>query len=190
MKAIQVTALAAALTLLSACIPSLNPFYTEGDLVSEPGLAGQWEAKDKNELQTWDFQPAGRAYTLSVTDKDGKRGKFTAHLFKLKDQRFLDIIPAECDFAPDQSELVAFSMMPGHLLIRVAQIEPELKLAFVDYQWLEKHLKNDPKALAHHREDDHLVLTATTRDLQRFVLRHGPDGGLFQEPFDLLRCNR
>ena len=70
-------------------------------------------------------------------------------------------------------------MYPGHLLLHVAQLAPELKLAGCDYDWLQKYLEANPKALAHHDEDKHILLTADTRALQRFVLKHIGEGELF-----------
>jgi len=163
---------AVAALLLSGCIPSVNPFYTAKDVVFDDRLLGEWPTKDNSEAQGWKFEKAGDdAYLLTITDEKGK-GAFNAHLFTLKQERFLDLIPADCEYATNQADLVAFSMVPGHLLVRVSQIEPELKLAFFDFDWLEKHLKANPKALAHHQEDDRVVLTAKTRELQRFVLKH------------------
>jgi len=65
--------------------------------------------------------------------------------------------------------------------------EPELKLAFFDFDWLQKHLGKNPKALAHHREDDRFLLTAGTRDLQKFVLQHLGEGELFAKPDVMVR---
>lgn len=189
MKVRAFLALSAVALLLSACIPSVNPFYTEKDVVFDARLVGEWRAKeDSEEPETWKFeQGENRAYKLTVTEKKGKQGKFAAQLFKLKNEHFLDLIPTECELAPDQADLVAASMFPGHLLLRVPQIEPELKLAYCDYEWLEKFLKAHPKALSHRRHDDSLVLTATTRDLQRFVLKHLGEEELFQKPNELVR---
>jgi hypothetical protein len=78
-------------------------------------------------------------------------------------------------------------MIPGHLILRVPQIEPELQLAYCDYQWLDKFLKANPKALAHRKQDDAILLTATTRELQRFVLRHSREEELFQKPREMVR---
>ena len=52
-------------------------------------------------------------------------------------------------------------MFPGHLLFRVVQVEPELKLAVFDYDWLQNYLDKHPNSLAHHREDKSIVLTAS-----------------------------
>jgi hypothetical protein len=55
------------------------------------------------------------------------------------------------------------------------------------FDWLDKHLKEHPKALAHHRENDRLVLTAETADLQNFVLKHLGDGELFAKGGEMIR---
>ena len=174
---------------LPACIPSLNPFYTDKDLVFDPRLVGTWEEKGKaQEPQTWRFEKAGdNAYKLTVAEKPGKEGEFTAHLFKLKQDYFLDLLPKECKYAADQADLVGISMIPGHLLVRVSQIEPELKLALFNFDWLSRQLTNNPSLLAHHREDDGFVLTGSTRDLQRFVLKHLAEGELFDKPGEMVR---
>lgn len=175
-------------TLLAACIPSVQPFYTDKDLVFESRLLGEWTKGKDDEAEVWKFEQAGdRAYTLTLTDKEGKKGEFAAHLFKLKNEHFLDIIPTDCEYANDQAEMVAASMFPGHLLLRVPQLTPELKLAFCDFDWLAKHLADNPKALAHHREDKRIVLTASTKELQKFVLAHLREEEFFGTPDTFLR---
>jgi hypothetical protein len=116
-------------------------------------------------------------------DDNGKTGQFTAHLFKLEQEQFLDLIPADCNYATNQSELVAASMFPGHLLIHIAQIEPTLQMSFCDFDWLEKYLMSNPSVLEHRVEDRGILLTADTRALQKFVLQHLGTNGLFK-PFD------
>ena len=189
MKTRHLIALAAAALLLGACIPSVHPFFTDKDVVFDTRLVGEWQSKeDSDEPESWTFeQGENKAYKLTVREKKGKQGQFAARLFKLKNEHFLDLIPTECELDPNQADLVGASMFPGHLLLRVPQIEPELKLAYCDYEWLEKFLKAHPKALAHRRHDDSLLLTASTRELQRFVLKHLGDGELFQKPNELVR---
>ena len=180
MKNRNLIAMAGTAVLLSACISSVEPFYTDKDIVFDARLLGQWHEKEAEQPQVWEFDKAGdNAYKLTVTDKEGKRGEFKAHLFELKQERFLDLIPSGCDYATNQADLVAFAMYPGHLLLHVAQLAPELKLAGCDYDWLQKYLEANPKALAHHDEDNHILLTADTRALQRFVLKHLGEGELF-----------
>lgn len=189
MKTRVLVALVGVAFLLSACIPSVHPFYTDKDVVFDARLLGEWQPKENSDdPELWKFEQGDdKSYRLTVTEKKDKHGKFAARLFKLKNGYFLDIIPTECELAPDQADLVAASMIPGHLVVRVPQIEPELQLAFCDYEWLEKFLKANPKALAHRKNDDSLLLTATTRELQHFILKHSGEGELFQKPRQMMR---
>jgi hypothetical protein len=56
----------------------------------------------------------------------------------------------------------------------------------LDYDWLEKLLEKNPKAIRHHIIEDHgdgrLVLTADTAELQRFVVKHLKTEGAWGEP--------
>jgi hypothetical protein len=169
MKKRNAIVIAAAALLLPACIPSINPFYTDKDVAFESRLLGEWEGKDKDDKQIWKFEEgkeknSEKAYTLTVTEKDGKHGEFEAHLFKLKEEYFLDIVIS--DLGADVSDLVAASLIPGHLLLRVPQIEPELKVAPFDFG---------------------IVLTAGTADLQSFVLKHLREDELFAKGAELIR---
>lgn len=187
MKTRNLITCASVALLLCSCIPSVNPFYTGQDVVFNARLLGEWQEKDKSDNpDIWKFESAtNKTYKLTVTEKEGKQGRFNAHLFQLKQEYFLDLIPADCEYATNQADLVAFSMFPGHLLVRVQQFEPELQLAFFDFDWLQKHLEKNPKALAHHKEGDRIVLTADTRDLQKLVLKHLDE--LFAKPGEMIR---
>jgi hypothetical protein len=196
MKTAPLTLIAGILLAVTACIPSVHPFYTADDVAFDPALVGEWTATDsEDQPEQWKFERGANkeddtAYALTVTDKDGKQGHFRATLFRLKDHRFLDLIPSECNYAADQAALVGLSMVPGHLLVHVAAIEPELTMAFSDFDWLEDYLKEHPGALAHHTEEDRILLTASTRHLQRFVLKHVSGGELFSDHGRLTRVRQ
>jgi hypothetical protein len=189
MKTRNLITLAAAAVLLCSCIPSVNPFYTDKDVVFDARLLGEWQEKDKSDNpDVWKFEgTTNKTYKLTITEKEGKQGRFNAHLFQLKQEYFLDLIPDDCNYATNQADLVGASMYPGHLLVRVPQLEPVLKLALFDFGWLGKFIEKNPKALAYHKEGDHIVLTAGTRDLQRFVLKHLGEDELFAKPDEMIR---
>ncbi len=185
------------LGLLPACVPSVNPLYTEKDLVFDPALVGEWSPDGSKE--TWRFEKVGeKRYGLTHTDDDGRKAEFDVRLVKLKKHRFLDLYlvnPGGADWKPNN--LATFSMIvrPGHMFMKVTQIEPELELSFLDPDWLEDLLKEDPKAIRHERlrfgADEHdegrLVLTAGTRELQRFVLKYADDEKAFGSPSSMER---
>lgn len=170
---------------LSACIPSLNPYFAAKDLVSDARLVGQWKADDDS--MTWRFEDDGeKSYTLTITEKESKSGTLSAHLFKIDREMFLDLIPTKCEFAKEQSELVSMAVFPGHLLAHVKSIDPQLKVSFIDWDWLKKFLEKTPHALAHRIEnEDQIILTANTRDLQRFVSKHLGKDELFGDEVDI-----
>lgn len=170
--------------LFAACIPSIYPFYTGKDLVFDNRLLGEWYEKGKtNDAQIWNFDKAeANTYKLKVTEGPGKTGEFSAHLFKLQEAYFLDLIPTDCDC---QVSLVNASMVPGHLLARVIEFEPDLKLAFFDFDWLQKYLEENSDAVAHYEQKDRLVLTASSAELQRFVLKHLNE--IFGQPGEMTR---
>ena len=181
--------------LFSACIPSVNPFYTSKDIVFDARLLGEWQETDNpNNPQIWKFEKSDdNSYKLTISEKQREDGKFDARLLKLKEQFFLDLILSGRDYATNYPDFVSMSMFPGHMLVCVTQMEPELKLAYFNYDWLQTFLQKNPKALAHHVEDklgqpdSSIVLTAKTQDLQRFVLAHMADGELFDKPGVLIR---
>lgn len=177
-----------AVALVCSCVPSVNPFYMEKDVVSDARLPGVWQEAGKDKPEIWKFEATEtNAYQLTVTEEGDKTGVFAAHLFKLGAEQFLDLSPAECHFATNQADLVAVAMIPGHLLVRVAQLQPNLHLAFCDPDWLKKFLEKNPEAIAHRSEKDGIVLTAETRALQKFVLQHLGKDELFGNGGELVR---
>src|ERR1041385_1794779 len=106
MKRLNVIAVAGAALLLCSCIPSVNPFYTARDVAFDARLLGEWQEREKADApEAWKFEKGeDNAYKLTVVEK-GKEGIFTVRLFKLKQEWFLDLTPANCDYATNQAEL-------------------------------------------------------------------------------------
>jgi hypothetical protein len=188
MNARLILALGAAGVLLTACIPSVNPFYTSGDITFVPGLLGTWTEGSTESSESWTFErlEGEDTYTLTIAS-DSEHGTFDATLFTLGGDRFLDILASKVDFADDQINIVNVSVFPGHLVLHVAALEAGLKLAFMDGDWLDKYLDANPNALHHRREQDNLLLTGSTRELQRFLRKHVDDGELFSDYSELAR---
>ena len=177
---------------LAGCVPSWNPFYTEKDLVFDPALAGAWrpvEAKE-NSKENWAFtKSSDKLYQLQQTDEEGRKAAFEARLFKLNGHLFLDLYLTKVE--GDDLKVNAwasFSLVPAHLLLKVAQIEPALKLAAMNPDWVQKHLKQHFEALAHRVvSDGNIVLAASTGELQKFVLAHLEDREFFGGAMEMKR---
>ena len=174
---LKFVAAASALSLLAGCIVlSVYPFYTPNDLVSDPGLAGRWvKATATNEF--WQFTDAGdKLYLLTTVDSQSTNG-LEAHLFRLRQYQFLDMLTTN----RDQFQ------MPVHLIAKVKRTEDSLSLQFMVYDWLTSLLTTNPAVLRHlvvpekpgDTNGGMMFLTAETKDLQKFLLKHADDTNAF-----------
>ena len=160
--------------MLSGCIVSLHPLYTEEDIIFEPDLIGQWsEGEGKG---TWEFQKVwDNKYKLVHTDKEGKEGRFLAILLKVKDQIFLDLQPLHRDddlrpLAPEE-DLKAMTeeqfdeyteplnreevlnsfykehLLPVHTFYHIKQITPVLQLRTLNPRVFRGLMDENPKKI-------------------------------------------
>jgi hypothetical protein len=200
--------------ILGGCLPvmSLHPLFTEKDLAFDEKLLGTWA--DANET-VWQFSDANKpekAYKLIFTDKEGKKGLFVAHLVKLKDKLFLDVHLGESPVDaveklesevlgevkdPNKVDFWVYNtlfLVPAHTFIRVNSVEPQLKMLLTDDEKMKEFLKADPNAVKHEflelswsNDGPGLILTASTKELQAFVLKYADDSRVFPEEIILNR---
>jgi len=173
--------------VVCGCVPSVHPLYTEKDVVFDPGLVGSWQEEDGDEK--WNFQKAGeKEYKLEYVDNDGRVGKFEVHLVKIKGKMFLDFYPEEPE--PELNEFYKCHLFPVHMFARVSQIQPTLKMAFLDPDWLTKRLERRPRPLRYEETEDGLLLTAQPKKLQSFLLKHFDDEDAWGDESDLKRMQK
>lgn len=190
MKRFALIGLAAgAAMLLGGCVAlSVYPYYTAKEVVFEQGLVGDWTQTDDTD-QRWKFEEDGnRAYRLIHTEKGKTTSTSQAHLFKLRDQLFLDV--EEQSDAPGNEAFPP--RIPSHLLVRVYQIKSPVRMALLNYRWLVELLDKDPKALRHHimktgekLENRELVVTASTEELQQFIIKYAGTAAAWGDVIEL-----
>ncbi|MBA7686118.1 hypothetical protein ES703_94557 [subsurface metagenome] len=180
--------------LLGGCIPvmSLHPLFTEETLVFEEKLLGTW-VDDSNNI--WEFKDPNeqeKIYKLIFIDDEGKKGSFDARLTKLENKLFLDVYPSEPPWDEEDPNKVEWPFntlffMPVHTFIKINGIEPELKLQLTDDDELKKLLKEDPNVVKHELVEDRIILTASTKELQAFVVKYADDSRVFTAEVVLAR---
>ena len=177
-KNLKLVAAGAALSILAGCIvQSVYPFYTAKDLVFDPALTGHWQnAKDAGKF--WQFDAVGGKYYLLTTTEEQDTNGFEAHLFQLNHYQFLDLLYTNR----------SMFQMPLHLISKVTRTDTNVSLQFLDYGWLTSVLETNPAVLRHiivpeNANDTNtgnmLFLTADTKDLQKFLLKHVEDTNAF-----------
>ena len=180
--------------LLGGCLPvlSLHPLFNEKDVVFDEKLLGTWV--DPN--NTWEFsriEEPKNAYKLIFSDEEGKKGLFVAHLVKLKDKLFLDACPAPWEQQDPNKIEWAYNtlfLIPAHTFIKINSIEPQLKMLRTDDEKMAEFLKADPNAVKHDFLEDgpaKYLLTASTKELQAFVLKYADDKRVFGDAITLSR---
>ncbi len=178
---ISVFILILVLGMTGCFVLSVHPLYFEKDLVFESGLVGTWGGKEHEEdlAELWIFQESGdKSYRLTIKVKDEGDGIFEAHLLKLGEHWFLDLYPEEPETG---SEFYNMHVIPAHSFIRVSLEGHVLRLGFFDLDWLQKSIEENKVSIKHERRDDMIVLTASTKELQEFVLKHWEEAFRFED---------
>ena len=178
--------LSAAAVILAGCVvTSVYPFFGQNDVGFEPALLGHW-TKVQHPEERWTFERgSGDGYRVFCVS-GGSTNTGQAHWFKLEGQTFLDFS------ASTWKEDIQPEPVPSHLLVRVGQIAPSLKMANLKYDWLGELVAKNPKAIRHiliktgdKPEDRRVVLTADTAELQRFVIKHLKTKGAWDDSMEL-----
>lgn len=171
--------------LLLAAVPSLQPYYTPGDKVLDENIVGVWQTHEV----MWAIEPnAGRTdYTLTVNA--GLGGMYTVTIFKVGDERFLDIQPIATEMIED--EFLSLHVLPAHSLFRVWVREETLRIAPFDHEKLEVMLTQQPGLIPHvfiergKGVQPQLVLTGSTAQLKSLFEKNIDT--LFAQPMSLRR---
>ena len=164
-------------SVIAACVPSLNPLYTDEDLVFDELLLGFWVASDGDH---WQFDRAlGGSYVLTFSPQQveepadaqvGQPARFDAHLLQLGDDRFLDLYPASYRKGMELANgLLAIHLVPAHTFSRIWIDQGSVRIGMLDLEWLDKVLASGEIEIAHKRGDEGILLTATTPELQAFA---------------------
>jgi hypothetical protein len=163
LKIFVVLGIASALT---ACAPSLHPFYTDRDVVFNEALLGVW-INDSGEACK--FTKSGDDhYELLVMDE--KPVRFEARLIELGGVTFLDLYPKPLG---NESGIYPEGFVPAHRLARVTIGMDSFSIALMDSGWLNRLSDRNQLDLKHERiNDDMIALTAPMRELQAFALKH------------------
>jgi hypothetical protein len=156
MRIIRCLAIMAIATCVLSCVWSLQPLFEESDLVFEPGLVGAWKTMDKED--TWSFERTknSNAYVLVYHQAKfepegpfsgkgsvpGDTVRFQAGLGRLGGYLFLDLIPEETGNPQVHNDLFNWHLIRAHTICRVWLQKDELRLGFLDEDWLEKALQS------------------------------------------------
>ena len=199
--------------LIAGCVPvvSLHPLFTKEDLAFDEKLLGTWVGDANNTGTAWEFARFDessasslpkelqgefkRFYRLNMEDRDDHKGAVAACLVKLGDRMFMDIFPDRFPSGESDIEKVAllynaFFYVPTHTFVRVDSIGEALKMRLTDDDEFNKFVDAEPKAIAYTQTQDRPILTASTKELQAFVVKYADDRRVFPTDLTLSRKSK
>lgn len=175
--------------VLSGCITSVHPLFTRHDLIFRPELLGSWQEGD--EIMT--FKGIDSTY-YSIQDVDkADTVQLIGSLGKLGNHYFLDIT-----IDPDDKKLNGLDgafLFPVHIFFKVSFENDQLTMnAFAfSSDWLAKLIRERRIRIKHEvenpyysqqifdkAENDQVLLTASTEELQKFVIKYADEPKAFE----------
>ena len=184
MKLFATTFISLFVLFVTGCIPSLNPLYTEADLIMDPTLVGSWEEKGTGEV--WTFSNSDKLkYSLVHTDAHGRKGEYDARLVRLEDKLFLDIVPVKPGFS--QNDLYRERFIATHTFIHVIRKDSTVEIAYMESRWLKEYLAEHPNEIRHEKVNGEIVLTSSPKETQKFVLAHLATRNAFSDSTEMIR---
>jgi hypothetical protein len=184
MKALSTSLILAIVVFAASCIPTLNPLYTEADLIMDPALVGTWVDKESGEM--WTFSNTEKfKYSVIHLDSDGRKSQYDGRLVKLENKLFLDIVPIKSGSI--QNEFHQGLFFATHTFVHVVSTESTVQISYMDARWLKDFLAANPEAIRHEKINGEILLTSSPKETQKFVLAHLTTREAFSAPTELSR---
>jgi hypothetical protein len=188
-KLIIITAFAGMIALLSSCLSTLHPLFTEKDLVFDPRLVGMWSSRGDNDgtilikkgsAESFGDLPealralADKAYYLTVNDHDGTLSYY-AFLVRIGDDLYFDYYPAQAISKESQNEFFRQHLVKLHSLYHVDFIQNgSFRMKQFDERFLTDLIRNKKIRISHEvMFDGSYLITASTAELQQYVIKYG-----------------
>jgi hypothetical protein len=185
----------------SACsVRSLHPLYSEEVLVYDDDLEGNWLDDDG---RLWSLESAVRSqaldsgsqkeavrrnkmYLASYKDQKDSLYAFEFHLIRLGEHRFVDIFPWEKYNEKLINEFMVANLLPVHTFAKIDLKGDSLFLSQINGEWVSDLIKNNQIRISHEKltlyGDAEIVLTASTQELQKFLLKYQSDPKAYVQP--------
>lgn len=177
--------------IASGClIKSLQPFYKESDVIFDPSILGTWMDHDSvkwniEQFKTPDLLGGSELknfYLIRFNIEGEENTQFNVHLFKLNGQLYADFLPINIKV----TELTGYHIVPAHSIAKIDLWPDSISLKWFNETWLNSLFDNkivdiDREIIKGDSDDEGYVLTASTDELQKFIIKYGNDPNAFRD---------
>jgi hypothetical protein len=150
--------------LLTGCVPSIQPLYTDREPPADSELAGTWtefEGQGK-----WVVRLGGAGFYEATETEDGETRKFEVHVVRLGSQLFLDIQPGEKLSLKNETFQAHF--VKAHTFYRFRRTGDTMKVNALEPEFL-KRLVAQRKTTAVQMAEGELVITGSTPEIRELL---------------------
>jgi hypothetical protein len=182
----------AAACLQGCIVKSIHPFYKEKDVVYEQAFEGSWTDQDGSKWMIHKNVYKPNSYELHYS-KNGRDASLLGHLFMIEEEMYLDMTPLE-----DNSEdmpVFDLHLVPTHSIAKVSKItNQDVVIKWFNEEWLRKMFVENRIKIRHEfisdetptsKDDGMYLLTASTDELQAFVLKYGNNEDAYDNDLQL-----
>ena len=185
--------------LFTGCLTTLHPIFTEKDLVYKPELIGNWDVtKDDNKDGSAEIHSLAKAvelpgkissiknkgYLITYRDKDNEiTGSYIAFLARIGKHLYFDYYPVPLETEKNADEFYMQHFVKMHTPYRVNILKNGgFELNQLESSYLGKLIEEKKIRIRHEiNSDDKAVITASTEELQQYILKYGDDPEAIQK---------
>jgi hypothetical protein len=153
-------ALACVLCAGCSTLPSLDPFVSEGEAVTDKAIEGTWQNAKGDD--TYIVRRDGIGYTIAYLSGNTAPVRFRALLARMGTTELLDLTAADPS---------AFQI-PAHYLVRVWPEDGTLRWAFLDSDWMKEQAG---RLLPTRKLDDSTLIAASPEAVRALMWKHAAD---------------
>lgn len=123
------------------------------------------------------------SYLVKLWDKEEEASFFNVHLFKLNGTTYLDFYPELKKIL--QNDFYSSHILPLHTIAKIEfENDSIINIHWYNEDWMNRLINTNQTSLSHQKAsnqgDTILIVTASTADLQKFLLEHGNDTSAFK----------
>lgn len=199
---------------LSGCfLKSVHPLVSEDEAVELPGISGIWESEDERftfikEGEFDDVQLTNRfgnksslfitdsgddstdtdhpAYLVIYEDLSNEKpdsAYFFGSFIQLEQSYYLDLFP----FDVLNVDFFKSHLQPVHTFSKIKLNEDSLSIQLFQDEWIEEQIRDHKVRIKHEQLEEGILITASTNELQQFIIKYGDEPEAYRDPIFLNR---
>ena len=133
----------------------------------------------------WLFEKKGaEGYQLTHYTAKGASAVFEAHLVEINGLQFLDFYPDSNrgSLLMHENEFLQMHVFPVHTFAKVEIKTEEVRVYMINYEWIDKLIRESKIRIKHEKVDDEILITAKTESLQKFMAKYGREKEAYIDP--------